>query len=169
MTDIKFKYRLDKRARNITLVTLAVVAVVCAELWWFSIGDYLPVWFFSIALALIGLSALSIPRSVRVTEEAVEIRCVVEITHIPYGHIKSVGRIERADLRPMVPLFASMGFFGYFGYWLLPQGWETIKVYASSWQGLVVLEDIYEQRYVVSSDRPDELVAAIASKMPSAS
>jgi hypothetical protein len=169
MKDIKFKYRLDKRTRNVTLITLAVVAVACAGLWWFSIGDYLPLWFFSIALAIIGLSALSIPRSVRVTEEAIEIRCIVEITHIPYGHLRSVRRIERAELRPMIPVFASMGFFGYFCYYLLPQGWDILKVYASSWQGLVVLEDIYEQRYLVNSDRPDELMEAIAARMPSVS
>jgi hypothetical protein len=169
MTDIKFKYRLDKRTRNITLITFAVVVVVCALLWLFSIGDYLPAWFFSIALAVIGLSVLSIPRSIRITQEAVEIRCIVEITHIPWAHLKSVRRVSRAELKPMIPVFASMGFFGYFGYYLLPNNWETIKIYATSWHGLVVIEDIYEQRYVVSSDRPDELVKAIEARMPSAS
>lgn len=165
MADIKFKYRLDKRTRNITLITLTVVVVVCGSLWLFSIGDYLPAWFFSIALAVIGLSALSIPRSIRITDEAVDIRCIVEITHIPYGHLKSVQRIGRAELRPFIPVFASMGFFGYFGYYLLPENWEIIKVYATSWHGLVMIEDIYEQRYLVSSDNPDELVAAVSSKL----
>lgn len=163
MTDKRFKYHLDKRTRNITWITLASVIAVCGVLWFFSFGDYLPAWFFSIALAIIGLSVLSIPRSIRITENAVEIRCVIEITHIPYEHVKSVRRIGRTELKPFIPVFASMGFFGYFGYYLYPRNWEIIKVYATSWYGLVIIEDIYEQRYLVSSDRPDELVEGIQS------
>ena len=158
---ILFKYRLDKRTRNITLAVLAGVIAVCGGLWLFNIGDYLPAWFFSIALAIIALSVLSIPRSIRITESAVEIRCVVEITHIPYEHLKNVRRINRTELKPFVPIFASGGFFGYFGYYLLLRNWEIIKVYTTSWHGLVSIEDIYEQRYLVSSDRPDELVERI--------
>ncbi len=157
----KFRYRLDKRTRNITLITLGVVILVCGGLWFFSIGDYLPAWFFSISLAVIGLSVLSIPRSIRIAEDAVEIRCVIEITHIPYEHLKSVRRIGRTELKPFIPVFASMGFFGYFGYYFFPRNWEIIKVYATSWHGLVIIEDIYEQRYLVSTDRPDELVGGI--------
>ncbi len=162
MTDNnKFKYRLDKRTRNITLIVLGSVMLICGGLWLFSIGDYLPAWFFSISLAIIGLSVLSIPRSVRIARDAIEIRCVIEITHIPYEHLKSVRRIGRTELKPFIPVFASMGFFGYFGYYLLPRNWEIIKVYATSWHGLVIIEDIYEQRYLVSTDRPDELVSGI--------
>lgn len=164
MTDNKFTYRLDKRTRNITWITLGSVIVVFGVLWFFSFGDYFPAWFFSITLAVIALIVLSIPRSIRITDQAVEIRCVVEITHIPYEHVRSVRRIGRTELKHLIPVFGSMGFFGYFGYYLYFRNWEIIKVYATSWHGLVMIEDIYEQRYLVSTDRPDDLCEGILDK-----
>lgn len=162
MKENNFKYRLGKRTRNITLITIAAIILIYAGLSFSPLGEYLPAWFFSISLAVIGLAILSIPRNIRVTPEALEIRCVIEITHIPYDHIKNVRRIGRAELQRVYPVFASMGFFGYFGYYLDVRNWEIIKVYTSSWHGLVMIEDIYEQRYLVNSDRPDELIASIS-------
>ncbi len=163
MTGLKFKYRLDGRCRTITLCVLGVVLLAGGLLWWLSPGEYLPVWFASIALAIVVLAVLSIPRSIRITPEAVEVRCVVEITHIPWHHIRSVRRTDRAELRPFIPVFASPGFFGYFGHWLDLQNWDFVKVFATSWNGLVMIEDIYEQRYLVSTDDPDKLCEQIAS------
>lgn len=164
MTDNRFRYRLDKRCRTITWITVAATALVFGVLTFFTFGAYLPAWFLSIAAAVIGLSILSIPRSIRITPQALEIRCVVEITHIPYEHIKSIGRIGRTELRRVYPIFASPGFFGYYGYWLDTRNWDIIKVYASSRHGLVIIEDIYEQRYIVSSERADELINAVRAE-----
>ena len=161
MKTIKFRYPRDKRTTIITSSVLGTIAIATTLLWIFSLGGYLPAWFTSIALAFLALVVLSIPRSIRVTDEAVVISCLVEITHIPYNHLKSVRRVERAELRPLVPVFASPGFFGYFGYWLDVRGWDFIKAYATSWNGLVVIEDIYEQRYLVNCSDPDRLIAAI--------
>jgi hypothetical protein len=164
MTENKFKYRLDKRSRRITWITLTSIVVVFGGLWAFSLGEYLPAWFLSIATAFVCLAILSIPRSLRITEQALEIGCMVEITHIPYEHIESVRRIGRTELGLIIPLFASPGVFGYFGWWLDVRNWEIIKVYASSWHGLVLIEDIYEQRYLVNADDPDRLVEALETE-----
>jgi hypothetical protein len=164
MNETGFKYRLDGRSRRITWITLTVIVVIFGGLWLLSLGEYLPAWFFSIIIAIVILLILSIPRSLRITEQALEIRCVVEITHIPYEHIESVRRIGRTELGRMIPLFASSGVFGYFGWWLDVRNWDIIKVYASSWHGLVLIEDIYEQRYLVNADDPERLVAAIENE-----
>lgn len=164
MTGKTFKYKLDKRTRTTTWIILAVIILAFGALWIFTFGEYLPAWFFSIVVAVMGLSILSIPRSIRITPQALEIRCVVEITHIPYDHIKCVKRVSRPELPRIYPVFASMGFFGYFGYYLDARNWDIIKVYASSWDGLVMIEDIYEQRYLVNSDRADELVDEIMAE-----
>jgi hypothetical protein len=164
MNETIFKYRLDKHSRRITWITLTAIVVVFGGLWAFALGEYLPAWFFSIVLAIVALMILSIPRNLCVTEQALEIRCVVEITHIPYTHIENVRRIARTELGRIFPLFASQGIFGYFGWWLDVRNWDIIKVYASSWHGLVMIEDIYEQRYIVSADDPDLLVEAIETE-----
>lgn len=161
MSRVKFKYRLDRRARIVTWSVVAGIALIAGGLWLFAPGEYLPAWFVSVASAVVILCFLSIPRSIRVTDEAVEVRCTIEITHIPYNHLRSVRRVERSQLRPLVPLFASLGFFGWFGWWLDLRSWDVIKVYLASWDGLVLIEDIYEQRYLVNTDDPDKLVEAI--------
>jgi hypothetical protein len=143
------------------------IALAGGLLWWLSPGEYLPVWFLSIALAIVALALLSVPRSIRITSDALEIRCAVEISHIPLYHIRSVRRIERAELGRLVPVFASPGFFGWFGYWLAPRSWDFWKVYVTSWHGLVVIEDIYEQKFVVNADDPDRLCEAVASRIAS--
>jgi hypothetical protein len=164
MNGTRFKYKLDKRSRRITWITLASIVVIFGGLWVFSLGEYLPAWFLSIVIAIVCLLILSIPRSLRITEQALEISCVVEITHIPYEHIESVRRIGRTELGRIIPLFASPGVFGYFGWWLDVRNWDIVKVYASSWHGLVLIEDIYEQRYIVSADDPDRLVEALEAE-----
>ena len=163
MTGLRFKYRLDGRAKIITWSTVGAIVLAATLLWWLSPGEYLPVWFASIALAVVILVALSIPRSIRITSDALEISCLVEITHIPWEHIRSARRIDRTELRPLIPVFASPGFFGWFGYWLDLQSWDIVRIYATSWHGMVVIEDIYEQRYVVSADDPDKLCDRITA------
>jgi hypothetical protein len=161
MTTLRFKYRLDRRGRIITWSVLGGVVLVVGLLWLFSPGEYLPVWFASIALSVVALALLSVPRSIRVAPDAVEIGCFVEITHIPYHHIRSVRCIERSELGVLVPVFASPGVFGWFGYWLAPRSWDFIKVYVTSWRGLVMIEDIHEQKYMVSADDPSALCEAV--------
>lgn len=163
MTHKKFKYRLDKRARIITLSVTGGVILIAGALWLFAPGSYLAAWFVSVMLAVGLLCILSIPREVRITDDAVEIGCLIEITHIPYNHVRSIRRVTREALSPLVPAFASPGFFGWFGYFLDAKNWDLIKIYASSWEGLVMIEDIYEQRYLINVDSPDELLHAIGS------
>jgi hypothetical protein len=163
-----FRYRLDGRCRTITWATAGALVAAGVLIWWLSPGKYLPVWFLSIAVAVVSLVAMSIPRRIVVTADAVEIRCVLEITHLPWGHLAGVRRVERQELGRLVPTFASPGFGGYFGYWFDVAGWDFVKVYASGWRGLVLIEDIYEQRYVVSADDPDTLCRAILRGMEQA-
>lgn len=152
---------MDKRSRITTWCVMGAIVIVAVLLTVFTLGSYIPMWFLSVMGAIVGLCVLSIPRSIRLTDTAVEIRCVVEVTQIPYGHVKNVRRIERSELRPLVPLFASIGVFGYFGYYLDVRNWDTIKLYTTARKGLVLIEDTYEQRYLVNVDRPDRLVTDI--------
>lgn len=162
---LKFKYRADKRCHTITWSVAGGVLLAAGLLWWLSPGEYLPVWFSSIVLAVTALTLLSVPRSIRLNREALEIHCLVEITHIPWHHIRSARRTERVELGPLVPVFASVGVFGWFGYWLDARSWEFIKLYTTSQHGLVMIEDIYEQKYVVSASDPDALCRTISERI----
>lgn len=122
---------------------------------------YLPAWFLTFAAALILLYILSIPRFVRVTRDAFEIHCIVELTTIHMTDIKAVRRVWVEDMRAVWPLLGSYGFGGYFGYYLDFKSWEIVKIYAREWGNFVLVEDIYEDKYIVSCDHPDELIEAV--------
>ncbi len=157
-----FKYKFDRRSKRITtIVIVAVVAVFCVILWLFGVGGYLSAWFLFFVLAVAALYILSIPRYVKVDDEAVEIHCVVELTRIHIGDVKSVARLDADAMRYVFPLLGSYGFFGYYGYYYDLKEWQTIKIYAKRWDDFVQIEDIYEQKYVVSCPDPQQLVDAV--------
>ena len=58
----------------------------------------------------------------------------------------------------MIPLIGSYGFGGYYGYWFHLSDWEICKVYATERKQLVLIEDIYEDIYIVSCTDPDRLI-----------
>lgn len=142
---------LDGRARRITWVVIAVIVLATAWMSWHYLlrGGYYPAWFLSLALAVAALYVLSIPRSIRLTDTAVEIRCVVELVTIAREDIRAVRPVDAGDTRLWL-LLGSFGFFGYYGYYLDRSRWEVVRVYATRWENLVEIEDIYDQKYLVN-------------------
>ncbi len=163
-----YKMQPDRLSRRITWTIIAAVATVAVVFAYLSMGKgaYMPAWFLATALSIAALYILSIPRTVRITENGVEIHCIVELTTIAARDIASVRLITE---RPMglILLLGSYGFFGYYGYYLDIARWEIVKVYARSRTGLVEITDIYEQRYLVSATDPEGLVDAVRTAQQS--
>lgn len=148
----RFNYPpLDRRARRITIAIIAIVALATGWMTWryISQGGYYPAWFLTFALAIAALYILSIPRKIRLTEQAVEIRCIVEMTSIAREDIRAVRRLEKGKTH-LFPLLGSYGFFGYYGYYLDWREWEIVRVYASRWEDLAEIRDAYDQRFVIN-------------------
>lgn len=53
---------------------------------------------------------MSIPRRVVVGDTALEIRCIVEITHIKYADLRSIRRIPPETMKKKFVFFGSYGF-----------------------------------------------------------
>ena len=124
-------------------------------------GGYLSAWFTSFVVALVALMALSIPRRIVVTDEKVEIRCLLDITEIRREEIASVRRVEKRRMRWMIPLFGGCGFFGYYGHFIDLRRFDRVRLYASEWKNFVEITDIYEERLYVSCTEADKLVAQL--------
>lgn len=158
----RFNYRTDRRSKRITwaVVILAILATAYASYYYFNIGAYYPAWFVTFLLAVAALYILSIPRSIRLTDEALEIHCIVELVTVKLEDIESVSLVEN-DRPHLFLLLGSYGFFGYYGYYLDYRNWEIVKVYASQWKNFLEVEDIYEQRYIISCEDPHELLCLL--------
>ena len=97
MTSI-YKYRFDRRTLYWTLIYLVVFVLFGVWLYLLYEGGYLSAWFTSFVVALLALMALSIPRRIVVSDEKVEIRCLLDITEIARSEIASVRRVDARDI-----------------------------------------------------------------------
>ena len=136
-----YKYRFSRRAIYWTLVYLVVFVLLGWLLYHLYEGGY-----------------LSIPRRIVVTDEKVEVRCLLDITEIRRDEIASVRRVDPRRMKWFFPVFGGCGFFGYYGHFLDLRRFERVKLYASEWKNFVEITDIYEDRLYVSCSDADRLV-----------
>jgi len=157
----RYYYQFDRRSKLVTSVVVTVAVLTALLVGYYARGGFFTAWFISLMVGVAGLCILSVPRYILVGEGAVEIHCVLELTTIRYEDLVSVRKIRRAEMRYCFPLVGSYGFFGYYGYYYNLRYWDMVKVYAGSWGQFVELEDIYEQKYIVSCTDADALLADI--------
>ncbi len=151
----------DKRTRRLTWITSAAIVTIFVAVAIFVGEEYVRAWIIAVMLTILLLYALSIPRYVKVDREAVEIHCVVEMTRIPIADINSVRRVTRQDTDRLILLLGSYGFFGYYGYYANLRQWDVVRIYASEWDNLVEIEDIYEDKYLISCREADRLIEMV--------
>ncbi len=157
-----FRYRFGRRTLYRSALYLLFLALLGGGLYHLYEGGYLSAWFTSFIVALLALMALSIPRSIVVGDDVVEIRCLLDITEIRRDEIASVRRVKPSRMKWVVPLFGGWGFFGWYGHYLDLRRFERVRMYASEWRDFVEITDIYEERLYVSCRQADELVALLA-------
>ena len=166
-----YKYRFSRRAIYWTLVYLVVFVLLGWLLYHLYEGGYLSAWFTSFIVALIALMSLSIPRRIVVTDEKVEVRCLLDITEIRRDEIASVRRVDPKRMKWFLPIFGGCGFFGYYGHFIDLRRLDRVRLYASEWRNFVEITDIYEDRLYVSCADADRLVGELdyylsPTKMP---
>lgn len=159
--DHKFRFRLDKRAKWYTAIALLIIASGVGWLFYTSGGSYLPAWFATVVVALLLLAALSIPRFMRVSPHSVEIHCAMELIKIPIRDIRHIRFIERRQMRFSFPIWGIYGIGGYYGYYFSLPERKIFRLCATQWHNLILIEDIYEDTYIVSCDDPATFVAAV--------
>lgn len=161
-----YPYKTDSKTRYLTavhIVAIAALAIVAALLY---DGGYVSAWFLSFALAFVGLTVLSVPRKIAVDDSTIYIRCILDITEIPFSEIASVRAVGKKDMRWVLPIFAGVGFFGYYGHFINIKGMRHVEIYASKWSSFVEITTIYEKTYYVSCDERDDLIATIQQGKP---
>lgn len=157
-----YKYRFDRRTLYWSIVHLAVYAAMGVGLYLLYEGGYFSATFTGFIVALLALMALSIPRKIVVSDESVEIRCLLDITEIRREEIKSVRIVDPKRMKWILPFFGGCGFFGYYGHYFDLRRFERVRLYASEWRNFVEIEDIYDERVIVSCPDPDRLVAQLS-------
>ena len=156
-----FNYQFNRPTLYLSAFYVLLLALVGLGLHTLYTGGYLSAWFVSLTVALFALMSLSIPRRIVVKKATVEIRCLLDMSEIPLIVRAAVQRVDPGEMRWGLPLFGGFGFFGYYGYYFDLKSFEKVVVYASEWNNLVEIVDIYEQRYYVSCAEADELVTLL--------
>ena len=164
LLDAENQMQLDDELDKVTLNhTFGIVLLVVWLLW--GEGGYMIAWAASLAGAILLLHIMSIPRYTLVSDTALEIHCVVEITRIAYADLRSIRRVGPDALHDKYVLLGGYGFFGYYGYYFDTRRWETVKLYCRERRNLVEITDITDQRYIVSCPEPDELIRTVRQAM----
>lgn len=148
----------------LTALYIAAFAVVAGIFWTSGWTQYTRTILSAMLFAAGLLLVLSIPTRIELTEHALDLKCIVDMTHIPTASIRSVRRLERREMRFMFPILASYGFFGYYGYYLNLRTGRLKLLYCSTWDNFIEITDIYEKIYIISCSDPDSLVRAIAGQ-----
>lgn len=156
-----YKYRFSRRTIYVSIFYLAIFALLGWALYHLYEGGYLSAWFTSFIVALIALMALSIPRKIVVSDDRVEVRCLLDITEIRRDEIASVRRVETRRMKWFLPIFGGYGFFGYYGHFIDLRRLDRVRIYASEWRNFVEITDIYDDRLYVSCADADRLVAEL--------
>lgn len=156
-----YRFRFSRRVWILSFVYLAIFAVLAATLYLLCEGGYLSAWFSSCIVALLALMSLSIPRRIRIDDRRLRVDCLLDMTEVPLEVIASVRRVDRSQMKGIIPLFGGCGFFGYYGHYLDVIQVERVKLYASEWDNFVEIVDVYEQRLYLSCREADELVETL--------
>ncbi len=158
MPEKVYPFRFSRRVWILSFVYLAIFFALAAALYLLYEGGYLSAWFSSCIVALLALMSLSIPRKLRVDDKRLRVDCLLDVTEIPLEEIATVRRVDRSEMKGIIPLFGGCGFFGYYGHYLDVIQVERVKLYASEWDNFVEIVDIYEERLYLSCPEADDLV-----------
>ncbi len=83
------------------------------------------------------------------------------MTRIAVRDVVSIRGPFRRYRKRLLCILGSYGFFGYFGYYIDLKEWDFVKLYATERENLVVIEDIYEQRYIISCRDCESLIESV--------
>ena len=159
-----FKYRCDRRTIYWTVLYMLCYIGLGVCLYFLYEGGYFSAWFATCVGALLVLMALSIPRKLIVSDETIEVRCLLDMTEIAREEIASVRRVKPRELRWLIPFFGGCGFFGYYGHFFDLRHAEHLVIYASEWRNMVEITTIYDDRLLVSCAEPETLIGLLLSE-----
>lgn len=163
--EIRFPYRPSRYCRWVTWISSLLLTAIFLYLLYSSSGTYLSAWFLSLALAVALLLILSFPRNIDLDEDEMALKGILEATYIPYNDIKRIHPINKSRLRFVIPLIGSYGFGGYFGYYIDLRNLRTIRVFASRLSGLIMIQTIYNERILISCERPEQLISMVRERI----
>lgn len=159
-----FKYRNGRYTLYWTAVYIIVIVLLAALLMQLYEGGYVSAWFGSFIAALVALMLMSVPRSIVVTEQTLQIRCLLDITEIRLSEISSIRAVSRKEMGWKFPIFGSFGFFGYFGHFIDFKRFRMVEIYATEWGNFVEIKTIYEDTYYVSCHERDRLISLLQER-----
>jgi len=159
---VKFRYGgFDGRVWWTSIVTTLLFGGLCA--WLFATADgayYLAAWTTMTGVTLGVLCLLSTPWRIVLSDEVLELRCLLDVSYISLHSVVDVEVLDEERLGRRVPLVGCYGFWGYYGRFLDLRTRKVCRVYATRRKGCVAIHTS-RRRYVVSCRTPEMLRSMI--------
>ncbi len=105
------------------------------------------------------------PRCVIVSQNYLELHCVLKLVRIDLVQIERVDIIPRSAFRGTVPLLGVWGIFGYYGWYVDLRRWQMVRIYSQELRNLIRVE--YDGGRVVyfGAREYERLVAELRSRI----
>ncbi len=165
MNNSVYRYHMSRKTIYLSVFVLLIFILLGVGLYELYEGGYLSAWFTSFVVALIALMSLSIPRKIILTDELVQIECLLDITELRCDEIASVRAVRTSEMKWMFPFFGAYGFFGYYGHYFDLKHFDRVRIYAAEWCNMVEITDIYEDRLYLSCRDRDRFISELRAKI----
>ncbi len=161
--EYRYNFKMNKNSRHQTATWTMFFVTLIVLLYVFNRGSfYVPVWFLMLALCLLFLFVMSIPKYIKVSDQCIDIHCFVELTRIPISNIAEIKTIDKKLIKKSLPIAGSYGFGGYFGYYLNLKNWTMFRMYARQWgDDFVMITDVYEDVFVINCKDAENFIGFV--------
>ncbi len=163
-----YKFRRSNRSIYFTIAVLILGILGFLFLLTSSSGTYLSAWYLSLVIALLLTFILSFPRHIELSDNYIDIHCVLEVTSIAYDDIVRACKIRPYVVKYHFPIMGSYGFGGYFGYYFNIRQLKVVRFHATNLKSLIAIEDVYSDIYIISCEDRDVFLSELASRRATA-
>ncbi|MFI3315622.1 MAG: PH domain-containing protein [Rikenellaceae bacterium] len=157
----KYKFARSGFCKFVTTIIMLIVVGLFIYFLLSSSGSYISAWYLSLAVSILLIFIISFPLNIKLDNREVEIHGVLEVTTIPLANIKRVYRLESYRMMWIIPLCGSYGFGGFFGYYFDIKNLRLVSLCATKLSNMFVIEDIFNEKYILSAPNATNLIAAI--------
>lgn len=161
----RFRMKYSKFVIFMSIVFLLLALAVILYFVFYSGGSYLPAWIFTLLVALVLLSMLSIPRFVILSDISVEVHSIMDLTVVRFDDITSIKILSKKEMRYSFPLGGISCFFGYYGHYLDLRKMRIFQLYTRKWGNFVEIIYLKNKRLIVGVEDVETFMELLQRKI----
>ncbi len=164
MERLRFKYSITNLLGMALYIAVAVGVGYLILL--ISLGDYIIAWYITMVSSMTILHILTIPRYILLSQNAIEIRCLLKVVTIDSSSIEKIEKVSPRELHFAIPLSLWFGFWGSVGLFFIPKKFKLARFYITESRYLLKIKTLSGRLYYISCRERDSIINTIEPLPP---